>query len=61
MTIKQIKKIAKEKGVKVDKGMKMENIIRAIQRAEGNFECFGTATAGVCNQINCLWMEDCLK
>jgi hypothetical protein len=61
MTIKQIKEIAKEKGVTVDKGMKKENIIRAIQRAEGNFECFGTATAGVCNQISCLWMEDCLK
>jgi hypothetical protein len=61
MTIKQVKEIAKEKGIKVGKGMKMENIIRAIQRAEGNFECFGTATAGVCNQINCLWMEDCLK
>jgi hypothetical protein len=61
MTIKQVKEIAKEKGIKVGKGMKMENIIRTIQRAEGNFECFGTATAGVCNQINCLWMEDCLK
>jgi hypothetical protein len=61
MTIKQVKEIAKKKGVKVGEGMKMENIIRAIQRAEGNFECFGTATAGVCNQINCLWMEDCLK
>jgi hypothetical protein len=61
MTIKQIKEIAKEKGVTVDKGMKKEKIIRAIQRAEGNFECFGTATAGVCNQISCLWMEDCLK
>jgi hypothetical protein len=61
MTIKQVKEIAKEKGVKVGKEMEKENIIRAIQRAEGNFECFGTATAGVCNQINCLWMEDCLK
>jgi hypothetical protein len=61
MTIKQIKEIAKEKGVKVGKGMKKENIIRAIQRAEGNVECFGTATAGVCDQINCLWIKDCLK
>ncbi|OGW36673.1 MAG: SAP domain-containing protein [Nitrospirae bacterium RBG_13_39_12] len=60
MTIKQIKTIAKEKGVKVgnmDKG----NIIRAIQRAEGHFDCFGSATAGVCDQINCIWMEDCLR
>jgi len=41
--------------------MKKENIIRAIQRAEGNFECFGTAVSGNCDQMNCLWREDCLK
>ncbi len=60
MTIKQIKENAKSKGIKVG-NMKKENIIRAIQRAEGNFDCFGTASAGVCDQINCLWKEDCLK
>lgn len=60
MTVKQIKEIAKAKGIKVG-NMKKENIIRAIQRAEGNFDCFGTATAGICDQYNCLWREDCLK
>lgn len=60
MTVNQIKEIAKIKDIKVGK-MKKENIIRAIQRAEGNFECFGTAKAGVCDQYNCLWREDCLK
>lgn len=60
MTMKQIKDIAKEKGVKVG-NMKKDNIIRAIQRAEGNFDCFGTAVAGVCDQMNCLWRDDCLK
>jgi hypothetical protein len=60
MTIKQIKENAKSKGIKVG-NMKKENIIRAIQRAEGNFDCFGSASAGVCDQINCLWKEDCLK
>jgi hypothetical protein len=60
MTLKQVKEIAKEKGVKVG-NMKKENIIRAIQRTEGNFDCFGTATAGVCDQLNCLWRDDCLK
>jgi hypothetical protein len=59
MTLKEIKGIAKEKGVKVG-NMKKENMIRAIQRAEGNFDCFGTAKAGVCNQADCLWRMDCL-
>ena len=60
MNFKQIKEIAKEKGIKAG-NMKKENIIRAIQRAEGNFDCFGTATAGVCDQLNCLWRDDCLS
>ena len=42
MTLKQIKEIAKEKDVKAG-NMKKENIIRTVQKAEGNFDCFGTA------------------
>jgi hypothetical protein len=60
MTLKQVKEIAKTKGVKTG-SMKKENIIRAIQLAEGNFDCFGSAYAGDCNQAACLWRADCLK
>jgi hypothetical protein len=60
MILKQVKDIAKTKGIKTG-NMKKENIIRAIQKTEGNFDCFGTASAGVCDQINCLWKEDCLQ
>jgi hypothetical protein len=60
MTLKQVKDIAKTKGIKVG-NMKKTNIIRTIQRTEGNFDCFGTASEEVCDQINCLWKEDCLK
>lgn len=60
MTVKQIKDIARQKNVKAG-NMKKETLVRAIQRAEGNFECFGTATAGICDQIGCIWREDCLK
>jgi len=60
MTLKQVKDIAKIKGIKVG-NMKKANIIRTIQKTEGNFDCFGTASAGLCDQINCLWKEDCLK
>jgi hypothetical protein len=59
MTLKQIKEIAKEKDVRVG-NMKKENIIRAVQRAEGNFDCFGTASSGYCDQMNCLWRNDCV-
>ncbi len=60
MNLKQVKEIAKSKGVKIGK-MNKENIIRAIQKAEGNFECFGTAQNNYCDQNECLWREDCLK
>jgi hypothetical protein len=60
MTLKKIKDLAKEKGIRVG-NMKKENIIRSIQRAEGNFACFGTAKIGECDQTNCLWREDCLS
>jgi hypothetical protein len=60
MTLKQVKDMAKTKGIKVG-NMKKENIIRTIQKAEGNFDCFGTAINGECNQSDCLWREDCLQ
>lgn len=60
MNLKEIKDMAKSQGIKVG-NMKKENIIRSIQLAEGNFNCFGTAIAGECDQMNCIWRGDCLK
>lgn len=60
MTVKEIREIAKQHGIKAAK-MKKAGIIRAIQKAEGNFECFGSATAGECSQFNCSWRTDCLS
>jgi hypothetical protein len=60
MDLKDIKGMARKLGVKAGK-MKKPEIIRAIQKAEGNFDCFGTAVAGHCTQSDCLWREDCLK
>lgn len=61
MNLNELKKFAEKKGAKVTNLKRKADIIQAIQRAEGNFECFGTATAGVCSQTNCLWRTDCLK
>jgi hypothetical protein len=42
-------------------GKTKKELIRAIQRAEGNFDCYGTATSGYCDQTGCAWYSDCLK
>lgn len=58
MKIQQIRDIARDRGLnpgRLGKG----DLIQAIQRAEGNFDCFATAYDGVCDQYQCLWREDC--
>lgn len=59
MKIQEIKAIAKTRGIKAG-NLKKPELIQAIQKAEGNFDCFGSATSGYCDQTNCLWREDCL-
>jgi len=58
MNMKDIAKIATKLGVKTAK-MKKEQLIRAIQKSEGNNECFATGQSQMCGQMNCLWREDC--
>jgi hypothetical protein len=59
MTVKELQKMAKELGIKAT-GLRKAEMIKAIQSAEGNFDCFGTAT-NYCDQLNCLFREDCLS
>jgi hypothetical protein len=59
MKLQEIKAIAKSKGVK-DINIKKADLIRTIQKAEGNFDCFGSIKANECRQMTCLWREDCL-
>lgn len=58
MKIQEIKAIAKTSGIKAG-NLKKPELIQAIQKAEGNFDCFGSATSGYCDQTNCLWRKDC--
>ena len=60
MRLTEIRKIAKKRGIKTLGKFKKLELIRIIQRAEGNFDCFGTAM-NYCDQLNCLWRKDCLK
>ena len=58
MKIQDIKDIAKKKGVNAGK-MNKTDLIRAIQKAEGNDACFATASVQTCGQMSCLWRGDC--
>jgi hypothetical protein len=58
MTLKDIREIAKHYDIKAAK-MKKDELIKAVQRAEGNFDCFGSAISGYCSQDDCLWKSDC--
>ncbi len=52
--------VKKAKGLGINsKGAKKGNLIKEIQRAEGNFDCFGTAVV-YCDQLKCCFREDCL-
>lgn len=59
MKIPEIRAIARNRGLKLGVGGKAA-LIRAIQRDEGNFDCFGRADSNYCDQENCLWRTDCL-
>jgi len=56
--VEQIRTIAKSMGVNPGKLNKAE-LIKSIQSAEGNVECFSSTVDGECDQVNCLWREDC--
>lgn len=43
------------------RGLSKQELIRKIQREEGNFDCFASATAGECDQTMCSWRKDCLE
>ncbi len=58
MKIQRVREIARERGLQPGKAEK-EELIKTIQRQEGNFDCFATAYDGMCDQTGCRWREDC--
>ena len=60
MTLKEVKAIAKQRNLKVT-NMKKTEIIKTIQKSEGNNVCFATGIANECVQLTCLWRQDCLR
>ena len=43
-----------------DDPVDLTHLIRSMQRAEGQVDCFGTAE-GHCDHIDCVWRKYCLK
>ncbi len=60
MKMKEVRDKAKTLGLKGTFGLSKAELIRRIQKAEGNFDCFGT-TADYCDQFECCFREDCLE
>ena len=58
MNMQEIRVLAKDLGIKSSR-MKKVDLIHAIQLTEGNFSCFATATSGDCDQLGCIWRDDC--
>lgn len=58
MKMQEIRAKAKALGIN-SFGKKKAQLIREIQRAEGNFDCFGTAQ-GYCDQLQCCFRSLCL-
>lgn len=58
MKITDVRERAKEIGLRPGK-MKKDELVREIQKAEGNFACFQTGILEGCQQFDCCWREDC--
>jgi len=56
----EIQKMAKNIGINTFQ-MKKKDMILAIQRAENNIECFGTVRVEYCQELKCLWRDDCIS
>jgi hypothetical protein len=57
----EIRAMIKARGIKQPPGATRVELVRLLQRSEGNFDCFATATTGECDQLDCVWREDCFK
>lgn len=60
MKMQDIRKIAKQNGLKASKLNKV-SLIKKIQTSEGNFDCFASAVNDYCDQSTCIWKGDCLQ
>ncbi len=60
MKLIEVRDRARAAGVKQAAKMKKAELIRTVQRTEGNPACFGADWRFDCPQLQCCWREDCL-
>ncbi|MDO8262736.1 MAG: SAP domain-containing protein [Gallionella sp.] len=60
MKLEEVRTIAKSHSIKHNHLSKTD-LIKMIQTAEGNFDCFATAYDGECDQADCIWRDDCFE
>lgn len=57
-TIKEIKRIAKDRNVILPPKIKKADMIHILQNQEGNNPCYAKSH---CETSGCLWFKDCQK
>jgi hypothetical protein len=60
MRLSMIEKKARELGIRDTHRLGRKELIRLIQKAEGNVQCF-LAGLRECTQVACCWRPDCMK
>lgn len=58
MNVQEIRALARTRGLR-PRNLNKRDLVRFIQRDEGNFDCFATAYEGACDQQGCIWRKDC--
>ena len=58
MKMNEIRVLAKAKGIN-SVGKTKEALIRGIQSAERNRDCFNRGESAMCGQSTCAWRTDC--
>jgi hypothetical protein len=59
MKMNEIRALAKSLGIN-SFGKSKADLVREIQRKQGNFDCFGTAM-DYCDQLECIFRTPCLS
>lgn len=59
MKPREIRAVARERSIAPER-LPLVDLIRTMQRQEGNRDCFATDMAARCNEDRCLWRANCL-
>lgn len=60
MNLSEVRERCRRVGLPGVARLRKGEAIRALQRAEGNQDCFGADWRFECGQLNCCWRADCL-